>query len=529
MSSVIQTFFMLFKADSKNLTSALDDIDKKTKKMKENLSSADLATQKLEKSFKNLAKQLTKPLVAALSIGAFVVGIKSAIEYSQHIQGISETLGIAVDDVDAWSKAIARSGGSQTSFEDAAQNINQLKTASESLGQNSSPVSKYFQSLGISLLDASGKAKSTTDILLTLSDSLSKIETSKAIAIGQKIGIDKETVLFLSKGREQVDLFIRKQKELGVINKQSAETIKKFNDSILEMKSNFTDIFSNIANRVIPFLNNVIEGFNNVFNFLSKHEVFVKTTLIGIASVVSAIVVPAFVRWAAATIAATWPIIAIGAAAIAVIGVIALLTEDIVYFFQGHDSLIGRAMKKWPEFAKTIKEVAQIIKDTFNDIVIIIKASVDELAAIIRLAVGLFTDPIKAVREFAAANKEIGSNLGELKITKRIESNINQSVANGGAVNSSITPNYQSNLQKRLGTANEQMDRANLFSMNNYLPSRRIIPESSSVNKSTELKIDTINIETQATDAAGISNQISTSLKNELSNTISMWDDGVKS
>jgi hypothetical protein len=72
------------------------------------------------------------------------------------------------------------------------------------------------------------------------------------------------------------------------------------------------------------------------------------------------------------------------------------------------------------------------------------------------------------------------------------------------------------------------MDRANLFSIGNYLPNKRIIPESS-VNKSTEVKIDTINIETQATDAQGISSQISTSLKTELSNTISMWDDGVKS
>jgi hypothetical protein len=46
-------------------------------------------------------------------------------------------------------------------------------------------------------------------------------------------------------------------------------------------------------------------------------------------------------------------------------------------------------------------------------------------------------------------------------------------------------------------------------------------------NRTTSVKIDNVNVQTQATDPAGIAQGIGPALQNEFRNTISNYDDGV--
>src|SRR5690606_15620348 len=81
-----------------------------------------------------------------------------------------------------------------------------------------------------------------------------------------------------------------------------------------------------------------------------------------IAAVVAAVYLPAMISAAAATLAATWPIIAIGAAIVAAAAAFALIYDDIMNFIDGNDSLIGQLFENYP----IVKDMVMGIVDAFR-------------------------------------------------------------------------------------------------------------------------------------------------------------------
>jgi len=106
----------------------------------------------------------------------------------------------------------------------------------------------------------------------------------------------------------------------------------------------------------------LLDGFVHLAEYVQKHKDIIVGIFIGIATVVTAVYLPAMVEAIVATYLWLAPFLLIGIAIAAVIGVIALLYDDLKNFFEGHNSLIGVAVKKWPELGKVIWGIAAIVK-----------------------------------------------------------------------------------------------------------------------------------------------------------------------
>ena len=74
-----------------------------------------------------------------------------------------------------------------------------------------------------------------------------------------------------------------------------------------------------IATQITPLITAAIQGLVGVLGVLAQNAVPVGAALGVVGVVVAATIVPPFIAWAAATLAATWPLIAIAAAVAGVV------------------------------------------------------------------------------------------------------------------------------------------------------------------------------------------------------------------
>src|SRR5690606_1812787 len=109
---------------------------------------------------------------------------------AESIRSVSETLGVATEDVDALGRSVEALGGSsegaQASLQALAQRVGEgLKDAAGSGAER-------FKDLRISLKDASGQAKGTMQVLGELADAVSGMDRQEAIFRLQDMGISDQ-------------------------------------------------------------------------------------------------------------------------------------------------------------------------------------------------------------------------------------------------------------------------------------------------------------------------------------------------
>ena len=143
----------------------------------------------------------------------------------------------------------------------------------------------------------------------------------------------------------------------------------------------------------------------------------VKTALVAIAATVMGVVVPAFATWAAATIAATWPLLAIGAAC----GVVAAA------IYKNWESMGGFFTDLWGT-------VVDAFSEAFKAIEIICRSIVDVTSFVIKKLEGL----TNAIGQTAKLKASILGDLGTEKNDSKVDNKAKISQKNGSGTPGSV-------------------------------------------------------------------------------------------
>ena len=141
--------------------------------------------------------------------------------------------------------------------------------------------------------------------------------------------------------------------------------------------------------------------FTSFVEFLRKHKIFVTAFFAGILVALTPILLT-LGKMAVASSLAFAPFYAIGA----IIASLALVFEDLLYYFQGYESVTGNLVKKFPLLAPLIEPLRSIvlgIYDTFKSIyTLITEPSWDNLSKIFKnvgnVIKSLIEIPIKAIK-----------------------------------------------------------------------------------------------------------------------------------
>ena len=316
--------------------------------------------------FKTVAASAVKFL--ALIGGTTVVKrfIEDTIESSAALDRLAKNLQENVSTVSAWSNAAELAGGSADGLQGTLDMLSKSQTDLMLTGQ--SQLIPYFSALGVSIADASGKARSGNDILLDLADRFAGLDRTTANNMGRMMGIDPGTMNLLLQGRKEVELTIARQKEYGAVTKQQAEEASRMKRAMTESKQSFAAFGRELLSAATPALEGFFAMIQRGGAWMRENSEFVKDFLavmaVGLATV------------AAATLPVNLTVVAV----VALGAAIAALWQDYQTWKRGGDSFIDWA--KWEPGFTAVGNGIKWLRDLLGDLVYRAIAAADMLSAV---------------------------------------------------------------------------------------------------------------------------------------------------
>ena len=265
MASIIETLYILIKADTKDVKKGTQEAKKSADNLNESLNKTSPAAAKVTSSFQGIAKSLAGIATAGLSVGAIVGSLKSAADYSLNVGNTARALGANVEDLDAWGSAVRRNGGSAEAFQSS------FKQLTKQLG---------------------GNAQVAMKVLPMFADVLKELDMPRARRYAELLGIDDQTLVFLRQGSSAVEAQVGRQKQLGVVTEENSKKAQEFKRSLEDMKTSARGLSLEIESAMIPalglFFGKVTEG----FQYLKANSNDVIGGLTGIAVAATAVAAP---------------------------------------------------------------------------------------------------------------------------------------------------------------------------------------------------------------------------------------------
>lgn len=349
--AILEWFGIVFDAETDKAVKGTNDLEKANKGVEEQLGKVSKASDKAKTSLLKVATQAVTAFTSIVSFNNLLNFTKSSLSYADSLGKLSKSLGIAVEEVSAWSDAVTKAGGSAEGFKGTVSKLSKDIYQLSKTGKSS--IKPFIDKLGVSLLDASGKARNVLDVLPEIAEAMEKMSEQDIQGLGQKLGFDQGTIMLLQQGRRGVEELVARQKELGVVTQAQADATAKFNDTLDDTKHRFRGVFLELGLAILPALNWFLKKIQEIVTFAKDHKEFVIGFFTLTAGAITLYYLPAMKKAAITTLAATWPLLALAAACL----LVALVAEDLYYFLTGQNSVIGELSKKWPILGKVIEGI----------------------------------------------------------------------------------------------------------------------------------------------------------------------------
>lgn len=493
--SLLDTFLTIFEADTSSLDNGLKKSGKGADDLLDKLKNTDEQASKTGNKFETLAKGALGWLTAAVSVGATLNGVISKAQEITQIAQTADALGVAVDELDAFGRVAAQLGGDAQGARDSVTDM--AESIGEALQDVNSQRAKTFAGLKISLKDVDGQAVNAVEGLLRLADAVQGISRQEAVFQIKQLGItDNRTVEMVLKGRKELERLLKVQKEQGVVTKETAEQAKRLTDALNRLRGEVDSAGTKFMSTFIPALTKVVEWLTTVVEWAGEHSDVIVGFFAAIAAVVTAVYLPAMISAAVATLAATWPILAIAAAVVAVAAAFALAYDDVMNFIHGNDSLIGQIFEKYPKVKELVDAIGaafrllgdvvlgiwQIIKLGFQQMLDFIFAGISQINAGARRVLSFF-----GLGGEGSENENTGANVRNGRVIMR------------QAATTSLNSNTSNSIQNSVASSKRE----------------------------TNLGIQQLVVNTQATDAQGVASGITGELGDQLSQMDVEFSSGV--
>ena len=347
-----------------------------------------------ENALNNFADTAKRLLGAWVSFEFFKSAIDNFTEYTTQLSNASAITGASIQSINALGGALKRFGGNADSAINAIKSINQHLHEARFGGGALLDIAKKY---GVVI----SKGATAEQTLLSLAKQMGRYDRQTRVAIASQLGLDEAMIRAFADGGEELEQLINKQKELNIIDPKDEKIAQKFSYALLDLKDIFTALMRDFARVILPSFTKLLNIFTSFVEFLRKHKIFVTAFFAGILVALTPILLT-LGKMAVASSLAFAPFYAIGA----IIASLALIFEDLLYYFKGYDSVTGNLVKKFPLLGALIEPLRGIvlgIYDIFKSIyTLITEPSWDNLTNVFK-SVGnviktLIEIPIKAVK-----------------------------------------------------------------------------------------------------------------------------------
>ena len=577
MSGVLETFYIMFEANASKLQQGLKDAQAEAGKTANGMMDVDKAAEVVGEKLMQTAKKLLGVLGLGLSVKEFAKNIEQTAAYNVELSKLAARFNSTTEEVNQFMQQNKLLG---ISTDQAQQSLESLNRSIEDTAMGMGRGAKIYEELGISVKDAAGNIKPTLEVLGELQNKFKNIGKGQQIRIMERLGLDPSLLKMFNANMGDLNNRIKAVDDatgysLQVATKNSAEFIKAQKELKMEGESIlmfFEKLGSTLMVNAMPYFTEGIkkasEIMHSFFNFITEHGHFVKAALAGVAIAIGAMLVPSLYSMAAGAWAAlvpfvllNLPIILIGLGIVALIGLFALLYDDIMTFSEGGQSLLGELLDFFGISVKDFKETWGTIWDDivyvfkfclnflidywtfifkamakwchflYNVVGTMIKGIIgywkgvyNTMMAIWEFAKDMFTNPSKALDNFLQKMAKILPNLESIK-------NILSSLGlSSGTEEEKKKKLEQAQIaeaaQKGLAAGKAQIATATQNPIAAQT-SGSILNSKSNVTKNNNVNVAKIEINAQGADSNEIAKHIDGHLKEHAKNTNAQWDDGM--
>lgn len=298
--------------------------------------------------------KLTASITAAAAAIMYMTG--EVANYNDKIIKAARATGTTTEEMSSLSRAAEMSG---VSFDDLRGSLLKLTPASQTNIDN-------LKKFGISMSDATGKAKTQTELLGELGDKFNKLKTpqEKAAAATMVFGEQGAKLgSLLQSGTAGLKAFAEETEKLGLtISEKAGLNAEKFNDDMKRLKDSIFGTMNVVGQSIIEFLNQgeimdkVRSAIQSVTKWWSNLSDSTKNTIIRVGAIVTAI--------AAVTLA----LMGIIAIAPAVGGAWTIMFGPIGLVIAGLAAVTYAIIEFWDQIKFTIMPAVELLQDFFNDI-----------------------------------------------------------------------------------------------------------------------------------------------------------------
>jgi ElaB/YqjD/DUF883 family membrane-anchored ribosome-binding protein len=350
VSTILDEFKIIIGIDGKDAKKGMNDVTNSVKgSMKEIKASVETGLASVSKIFSGFGAAI----VGAMSIGSAFGTWK---EQSAELGAVSRNLKMSMEDVQGWTGAMGKFGGTAADFESTIRGLNGQLARMATTGH--SRAGTLLESIGI---DAGGigRQRNALEVLQEMAGVMEGMNKDEAQGIGAALGLDSATIMLLQQGRDGMRDLIREKKESAVYTKEDAEAVKAYNVAMGGLKKNFMGIVSVLFRMVTPALTTITKYISQFVGYIRKHQTAVKAFFVMIAALVTGLLLPAFLNFFRTLLMNpfTWVILGLMA--------LAAVIEDFVVWLDGGDSALERfwsAIFGDPETAKkNINEIKENI------------------------------------------------------------------------------------------------------------------------------------------------------------------------
>lgn len=524
---------------TKGIKTAIDEA-KAQEHLQKELSETGSKYQEAGSSVAGFATKALGAVGIVMSIGTIFAESVSRSQEIETLDKLGKQIGVATEDVDAFSGAIAELGGSR-----------------ESAQADLSAMANAF-----------GNTKDSMEKVLQTAEKVQGMSFDKAKKTLEGMGVsDEKTIELMMKGRKELERTMGIQKEYSGISKESIESSIKFNSAMAKFQQSSGLLKNSFLEMVIPALSKGLEWLTKLVTFCKEN----KHLVVGFFTAVATILLGKYIYAMKLASISTWttlfPIIAIIAVIALLAAAFAIVYDDIMNFIDGNDSMIGRILEKYPR----LKVVILALWETFKKLFEYLKAIVGVVADIVVAGWDLMASGLKAYvkyllscisviagwgKSFAGVFNTVSDavvsafewmweqvekiigwvNTGlnavkngwksakeffgfgddeEITVNQNVERNVNDNgeIEYAMPQEESQTEN-QPPVRHSIAQANAQLDAIANNAMNPI--TSQAISNQSNVKNESNVSIGEIKVETQATDAQGMASGVKDALQDQL-------------
>lgn len=335
-----------------------------TKKSNDETDKAKKKNKDLEKTINGVVKALSGLFTTIFVSTGLQKLIDETSKTNDQLYFLSKNLGMNATDIKRWQNMAEMTGGSADGMAASLSGLSQSLWNLVTTGDAS--ILPWFNALNVDVVNSGGQIRDLNDILLDVSDSLSKMSRPQAYNIAKNMGFDEGTINLLLEGRQAMQQMLETQKHIVISSEEELKLSRQLNQQNALVSKQWEGLKTLIANYLMPYFLRFSEKVSGWLDYLNKNREVAKDLFKGVAVVLTLFLIPVLWRAATAMLALFAPIFTGTGLVLALVAALALLYNDYKAWKRGDKSLFdwGKLDKGITYILKKLDEFETWFKST---------------------------------------------------------------------------------------------------------------------------------------------------------------------